>query len=156
MLSRHPFHLTSVMLLLIIIHANQKNFTVIILQAVQIIFSLDLFDCLFCGMSPLQFDNQSRQIAVSIRLKYNICEPFSSWHFSVQGIVFLSGVICQGNHTGQSIFIVVFQNRCVCLMCLFNQFCNLFAHHRKVWLAATVPKNELPVQLAPIRRLQWN
>ena len=119
------------MLLLIIIHANQKNLTVVILQAVQIIFSLDLFDCLFCGMSPLQFDNQSRQIAVSIWLKYNVCETLSSWHFSMQGVVFLSGIICQRNDTRQSIFIVILQNRCVCLMCLFNQLCNCLLVTRK-------------------------
>ena len=120
MLSHHPFNPTSVMFLLIIIHANQKNFTVIILQAVQIIFPLDLFDCLFCRMSPFQFDNHGWQVAVSIRLKYNICKAFSSWHFSMQSIVFLSGIICQGNDTRQRIFIVVFQDRCIRLMCLFN------------------------------------
>ena len=116
----HPFNLASVMLLLIIIHTNQKNLTAIIVQAVQIIFPLDLLHCFFCGMSPFQFHNHGWKVAISIRLKYNIGKPLSSWHFSMQGVVFLGGVVCQGNHTGQSIFIVVFQNRCVCLMCLFD------------------------------------
>ena len=115
-----PFNPASMPLLLIIIHTNQKNLTVVILQAVQIVFSLDLFDCLFCGMSPLQFDNHGWKVSISIRLKYNVCETLSSMHFSMQGVVFLSRVICKRNHTGQSIFIVVFQNRCVCLMCLFD------------------------------------
>ena len=120
------FNLASMMLLFIIIHTNQKNFTAIILQAVQIIFSLDLFHCLFCGMPPLQFNNQSRQITISIWLKYNICKPFSSWHFPMQGIVLLSRVVCQGNHTRQCVFIVVFQDRYICLMYLFDQLCNSF------------------------------
>lgn len=113
-------------LLLIIIHANQKNLAGIILQAIQIILPLDLFHCLFCGMPPLQLNDQSRQIAVSIRLKHNICKAFSSRHFSVQGVVLLSRVVCKGDHAGQSVFIVVFQDRCIRLMCLFDQFGNCF------------------------------
>ena len=75
-------------------------------------------------MSPLQFHDHGRQITIPVRFKHNICETFSSWHFSMQGVVFLGGVVCKRNHTGQCVFIIIFQNRCVCLMCLFNQFCN--------------------------------
>ena len=64
-----PFDLTSMMLLLIVVYTNQKNFTAIILQAIQIIFLFNLLHCLFCGMPPLQFNNQSRQITISIWLK---------------------------------------------------------------------------------------
>ena len=124
MLSRHSFNFTSMPFLFIIIHANQKNLTVVILQAIQIVFLLNLLYCLFCGMSPFQFHNHGWQVAVSIRFKYNVCETLSSWHFSMQGVVFLSRVVCKRNHTGQSIFIVVFQDGCVRLMCLFNQLCN--------------------------------
>ena len=38
-----PFNPASMPFLLIIIHANQKNLTGIILQAIQIIFLFDLF-----------------------------------------------------------------------------------------------------------------
>jgi len=126
-----PFDLTSMMLLLIVVYTNQKNFTAIILQAIQIIFLFNLLHCLFCGMPPLQFNNQSRQITISIWLKYNICKPFSSWHFPMQGIVLLSRVVCQGNHTRQCIFIVVFQDGYICLMYLFDLVLQLFVHHKK-------------------------
>lgn len=52
-----PFDLTSMMLLLIVVYTNQKNFTAIILQTIQIIFLLNLLHCFFCGMSPLQLNN---------------------------------------------------------------------------------------------------
>lgn len=38
----HPFNPASMPLFLIIVHANQKNFTGIILQAIQIVLLLDL------------------------------------------------------------------------------------------------------------------
>ena len=91
-----PFNPASMPLLLIIVHANQKNLTAVIFQAIQIVLLFDLFHCLFCGMSPLQLNNQGRQITISIRLKYNVCKTLSSWHFPMQGIVLLSRVVCQG------------------------------------------------------------
>ena len=122
----HPFNPASMPLFLIIIHANQKNLTAVIFQAIQIVLLFDLLHCLFCGISPLQLNDQSRQVAVSIRFKHNVCEAFSSRHFPMQGIILLGRVVCQRDHAGQSVFIVVFQDRCVCLMCLFDQFCNCF------------------------------
>mgnify|MGYP007012407004 CR=1 FL=1 len=46
-----PFNPASMPLLLIIIHANQKDFTAVILQTIQIVLSLDLLHRLFCGIS---------------------------------------------------------------------------------------------------------
>ena len=72
----HPFNPASMPLFLIIIHANQKNLTAVIFQAVQIVLLFHLLLCLFCGMPPLQLNDQCRQIAVSICFKYNVCKAF--------------------------------------------------------------------------------
>ena len=151
----HPFNPAGMPLFLIVIHANQKNFTAVILQAIQIVLLFDLFHSLFCGMSPLQLNDQSRQVAVPIRLKHNICKTFSSRHFPMQSVVLLGRVVCQRDHAGQGVFIIVFQDGGVCLMCLFDQFCNRFRIAGKGCLQQPLRRTNC-LYNCPNRRLQWN